>query len=174
MRRKRIVAFVANRPCADINQVRRVFAANQKWRHEIVAYYLFDRPCIVGQMLSRAFGELCNQIVWEHPYTSVPERTRGVPADLKHMRRVIEKFDPLTVMSFGVPEVEEVWDGHLILGPHPASRRVDTERRLAQMAVIAHEDCEIVNGSPGHEEISEATKVIQETWLPNEQHWRKA
>jgi hypothetical protein len=173
---KRMVAFIANQPCANLEQVARVFAANRRRRHEIVAYYLFDRPCIAGETIAHVFSEeLRRAIVWEHPYACVPDSARREPVDCAHVRRVIAKNRPHAVLSFGVPEIGRLYDGLLIEGPHPASRRVDTKRQLRQMSKIAAgvlDDTDREGGSPSEQEIGDLTRVIRESWPEGEWRWR--
>jgi hypothetical protein len=135
-----VVAFLQNQWFRDPDRVRALYArhaANLADRCVLNARFLFYRSR-TGQNLTAAFGDLCDQIVWAEASPQIGGQSSSVfPADVPHMRAVLEHFQPRIVLGFGVVaarplralrEAGASWD--LVVAPHPTARGAFTQCEL--------------------------------------------
>jgi hypothetical protein len=119
----------------------------EAYRRRIIHYALFA-GCLTGRRLKAAFGEeLCKQIVWDESTREVADNPKTVfPADLIHIRKVINQEKPDVILSFGGIAAKAV---HIVLvgmmaeeasfnirhitSSHPAARQPETVVRLKEV-----------------------------------------
>jgi hypothetical protein len=146
----KIVAFLQNQWFRDPERIKRIIerttereaTEGQKDAQAVREYYISSflfMGCVTGRRLKQCLGEeLCDDIVWEEISKEVGGQSSAVfPADLKHMRFVIDRHRPDVVLAFGkaatdaLKEIRPACD--VISGPHPAARFNDILQRLYQM-----------------------------------------
>jgi hypothetical protein len=98
----KIVAFLQNLWVKDLVRVREMFARHPDGREYMLRMLLF-RGGKTGKILTSLLGqELVNKIVWEESTTEISGNANEVfPADLAHIRRVLNKHRPEAVVAFG-------------------------------------------------------------------------
>lgn len=136
----RVVAFLQNQWFRDPEKARKIFERHPEQREELVARFLFS-GCLTGRRIRRAFGPMVDEIVWEETSKNFGGYSASsFPADLDHMKSVIEKWRPKIVLGFGIIACAalnklppSLWD-HLIAGPHPAARHDRVVKDLRSMA----------------------------------------
>lgn len=83
--------------------------------------------CPTGKRLKATFGEkLIDQIIWEESTRDIGSTARQVfPANLTHMRQVIELHQPRIIVTFGKvagDALAAVWQGATERCVHPTAR----------------------------------------------------
>jgi|GEM_PF-1489362 hypothetical protein len=108
----------------------------EKYRRRLIHYALFA-GCKSGKMLRKVFGKLCDDIVWEEASREIGGHSRAAfPADLAHIRKVLEDEKPDVVLALGKIAEDGVrlagarWSFPCIMAPHPAARGLDTLHKL--------------------------------------------
>ena len=96
-------------------------------RLRLIKYSLFD-GCLTGRRLRAAFGDvLCEAILWEESTREIAGDPKTIfPAQPEHIRAVLEKYQPGTVVTFGkiaANAVAPLWTGPIVHCPHPAARQ---------------------------------------------------
>ena len=140
---KKVMAFLQNQWFRDPEAARRTFERNPEQRERLIHAFLF-MGCLTGQRLRAAFGDLCEEIVWEEVSTNVGgHSSTAFPADLVHIRAAIAKHDPDIILGFGKIACDALGGEDcipksprqrtLILGVHPAARH-GAMQRLHTMA----------------------------------------
>jgi hypothetical protein len=104
--------------------------------------------CLTGRRLRAAFGELHEDIHWEEISREIGGHASSVfPADQKHIVEVLANEKPKIILTFGKlagaaiePAISAAlangdldWRPHMISGPHPAARGVNTVDDLNRM-----------------------------------------
>lgn len=141
----KILAFMQNMWVRDPERVRAdIEKHGEEFRLRFIEFALF-RGCLTGRRLRAAFGDLCDEIVWE-------ESTREIAGDPKaifdpdpvHIKAVIVKHNPDVVITFGRiagNAVASLWDGRIVRAPHPAARQADIVEKLNQAARDLKQAC---------------------------------
>jgi len=98
----KIVAFLQNLWVQNPERVKEMFARHPDGREYMLRMLLF-RGGKTGKILRSLLGEdLIHKIVWEESTTEISGNANAVfPADLAHIRRVINKHRPEAVVTFG-------------------------------------------------------------------------
>jgi hypothetical protein len=141
-----ILAFLQNQwgPSADDPaKAARIAAMSPEIYARWVAMCLFA-GCMTGRRIQKAFPEHWEAIVWSNATRQAgTTATAKFSADLDHMRATLDHFRPEIVLGFGRVATDalkqlrrERGEWVLIEGPHPASRQVDTPRRLELMSSL--------------------------------------
>ena len=116
--------------------------ADSKLRNRKIAMLLFGSRCLTGRRLRKAFGPLCDNIVWENATLIVSGQASGhPPGDPEHVTAAIARIDPDILLVFGKVAADtflnsergRYHDCRVIYGPHPANRRKDTPQQLEDM-----------------------------------------
>lgn len=116
-------------------------------RADLNARYLFF-GCLTGKRLRAAFGDLCDDIIWENASPEIgSESCAKFPPDPQHIAKVILHFRPQVVLTFGsvasqgvlaslkmiCPNSEPV--RFKVIGcPHPAARHATALNELRTVA----------------------------------------
>lgn len=135
----KVLAILQNQWFHDPEKVRAIIARTPTARRKIITYSLFA-GCRTGQMLRQVFGRArCRQIVWDEASPEIGGRASACfPADLHHLRRVLEEVKPSIVLGFGRTACNAlaglVPGEDLVVGPHPTAREPNTLGRLQIMA----------------------------------------
>ncbi len=142
----KIVAFLQNVWVKDPDRLRAIFHREPEIREPMIAKLLF-MGSLTGRRLKAAFGDLCDEIVWEETTERISgDPTEIFPADRVHMVRVLRKHEPGVVIAFGriaqeaLREIflnwpkEEFTKARIYHSPHPAARQVGTPAKLAEIA----------------------------------------
>jgi hypothetical protein len=135
----RVLAVLQNQWFRDPDKVRVIFERTPQARRRVIHYSLFA-GCRTGQVLKEIFGEvLCREIVWEEASPDIGGKSSACfPADLAHLRAVLDDVRPDIVLGFGkiaCDALAGLVDGYdLVVGPHPTARGADTLPRLRIMA----------------------------------------
>lgn len=134
-----VLGIMQNQWFKDPERVRRMLSAptaDPKLRRRLIAYSLFA-GCKSGRVLRKTLGtEWCERILWDEASLEIGGHAASVfPADLLHIRALIDREKPSLVVAFGKIAVDAVFalDGAmppLLAAPHPAARQPDTEVRL--------------------------------------------
>jgi hypothetical protein len=135
-----VLAVLQNQWFNDPDRVREIVSdMTRRERRRWDSAMLF-MGCLSGRRLKRAFGE---DAVYEWETTNASAEIGGqsaarFPADLDHLRAEIEDVQPDLILAFGkiaAVALPRVWNGPLIIGPHPAARPpIDAPAELARMA----------------------------------------
>ena len=98
----KIIAFLQNLWVKNPERVKEMFARHPDGREYMLRMLLFHGGR-TGKILMDTLGEeLVNKIVWEESTTEISGNANAVfPADLGHIRRVINKHKPEAVVTFG-------------------------------------------------------------------------
>ncbi len=102
------------------------------FRQRLIARALFA-GCKSGRNLIRTFGEGCNTIVWEEASPEIGSHSSACfPADLDHIRAILERERPDVVIGFGkiACEALRTFSCNLVEAPHPAARDANVLARL--------------------------------------------
>lgn len=156
----KIVAFLQNLWVKeDVAAVHARFAKNgEAYRRRFIQRCLFA-GCLTGRRLTQTFGhELLGGMLFEESTREISGDSRSsFPPNLGHIRAVLEELQPRVVVAFGkiaTLAVKQVWDGPLVIAPHPASLHVSAvgnldlaARRLREM--LAAFDAEDFGGVTG-------------------------
>jgi len=132
------VAFLQNMWVKNPERVRAdIQRHGEGFRLRFMKYALFA-GCVTGRRLKAAFGDLCDEIVWEETTREIAGDPKTIfPAQPDHIRAVLEKYKPDVVLTFGAIArlvVLPLWSGRLIAAPHPAARQPDTIAKLQAAA----------------------------------------
>lgn len=129
----KVVAFLQNVWVHDPERLRRIFEREPEIREEMIARLLF-MGCFTGGRLTKAFGDLCDEIVWEETTLEIAGNPKTIlPAQPEHIREVLARHNPKIVLTFGriaFEAIKPLWTGHLISLPHPAARQGGIVERL--------------------------------------------
>lgn len=137
-----ILAVMQNQWVRDPDQLRRILARHDEaFRRRMIARLLFA-GCVSGRRIKVAFGDLCNQIVWEEASRVITGRSNECPpADLAHLRDCLTTLRPEIVLAFGAHAqlaLSRVYGSphayRLIPAPHPAARHPRVTELLADAA----------------------------------------
>ena len=134
-----ILAFMQNMWVRDPARVHALIErCGENYRRRLIAYALFA-GCASGRNLKATFGEeLCRRITWEEASREVAGSPGARPrADLVHIAAALKEYKPDIVICFGRiagDAVAPLWNGKLIMSPHPTARQPDTMTRLRQAA----------------------------------------
>lgn len=98
----KIIAFLQNMWVRDPHRVRALIERDgEEFRRRIIEYSLFA-GCVTGRRLRAAFGDLCDDIVWEESTREIAGNPRDVfPPDLEHIRTVLLSESPDCILAFG-------------------------------------------------------------------------
>ena len=141
----KIVAFLQNQWFKNPIMARRIYAQAKRPRHELNAEFLF-MGCKTGRMLSKAFGDLCDDIIWENASPEIGGRSSSsFKPDPKHMAAVAHEHRPDIVLLFG-KAAQRGWEQgthlrstpiprNVFSMPHPTARSSDVPRNLRVVAV---------------------------------------
>jgi hypothetical protein len=134
-----VLAVLQNMWVNDPEKVRRILERTPQARRRMIAYSLFA-GCRTGRVLKQVFGEDCpRRFVWDESTREIAGNPREVfPADLSHLRAVLEELKPDVVLAFGRIASDAltglVPTDKLLIGPHPTARQPNTMTRLHSMA----------------------------------------
>ena len=85
----KIVAFLQNVWVKDPERLRELFRQKPEMREPMISKLLF-MGSLTGRRLKAAFGDLCDEIVWEETTERISgDPTEIFPADRVHMVRVL-------------------------------------------------------------------------------------
>lgn len=133
------LAFLQNQWVRNPERVERMIQLKgERYRQLFIRYALFA-GCLTGRRIKAAFGDDIDAIAWDETSPEIGGKASSrFPADLEHMRRQVEHYQPKLLLAFGVPARDAVkaLDCGLpvVYGPHPASRQADVVLRLREMA----------------------------------------
>lgn len=121
-----ILAFLQNIWFKNPEQARAIFARNPERRNQLIGTFLF-MGCLSGKRLEQAFGDLCDEIIWEECSPEIGgQSSAAFPADFEHISGAINKHNPDVILAFGKLASDALRkvapDQKLICGPHPAAR----------------------------------------------------
>lgn len=139
-----IVAFLQNQWFKNPERIRAIYAKHPAKRAYLNKSFLF-MGCMSGRRLKKAFGELCDIIVWEEVSTEIGDRSSSVfPHDIKHMNAVIAEHRPEIILAFGqvaqrAMKDVKFTDGTVIMLPHPAARGRGVQEQLDSAASTLRE-----------------------------------
>lgn len=134
-----ILAFLQNQWFRDPEAARDVFARHLDRRNDLIRLYLF-MGCLTGRRLRTAFGDLCEDIVWEECSPEIGGKSSAAfPADLEHMRAAIMKHCPIYILAFGKTAIEATRQvapscAKVLCAPHPAARGASVPWELRMVA----------------------------------------
>ena len=149
-----VLAFLQNQWFQRPHGVERIYAQHAgDYDHlaKLDAAYLF-MGCLTGRRLKNAFGTSArHDIIWQNASPKIAGKSNGVfPADVPHMLRIIEHFQPKIVIGFGsvaVPPLRRMKDAgapwHFVQAPHPAARHATVPQELADAARRVREFSEL-------------------------------
>lgn len=135
----KVLAVLQNQWFHDPAQVKAIIERTPAARRKIITRSLFA-GCRTGRVLRNVFGvQRCSEIVWEEASREIGGEASSVfPADLAHLRVVLEEEKPAIVLGFGriaCDALAGLVNGFdLVVGPHPVARGLDTLPRLRIMA----------------------------------------
>jgi hypothetical protein len=111
----------------------------EAYRRRMIEWALFA-GCKSGRVLKRVFGEhRCEEIIWEESSREIGSSASSVfPADVAHLRNVLQHFNPAIVLGFGkvaCDGLRQAFDTSapmpvFIEAPHPTARQTDVMERL--------------------------------------------
>lgn len=132
------VAFLQNMWVRNPERWKRAMERDgEEMRRRLIEYALFA-GCITGRRLKAAFGELCDDIIWEETTREIAGDPKTIfPAQPDHISAVLSAEKPDVVLTFGriaLNAITPLWNGQLISGPHPAARQVTVVDELRGMA----------------------------------------
>ena len=133
-----IVAFLQNLWVKDPQRIQKILDGHDdKFRRALLKRLLFAGG-LTGKRLRSAFGNLCEQIIWDEASREIAGVSSGIcQPDLAHIKNVLDTYKPNVVVVFGNiarDAVVPLWSGELICLPHPAARQADVMDRLRQGA----------------------------------------
>lgn len=136
----KVLAILQNQWFKDPDRVRATLERHPEARRRMIAFALFA-GCKTGRVLKSIFGNRCDSIVWEEASPEIGGHAASVfPADVAHLRRILDEVNPDIVLAFGViagrAMAALVDADRLIVGPHPTARDADVCARLKIMAEI--------------------------------------
>lgn len=140
----KIVAFLQNQWFREPKRVEEMLArftdaAEQRKRRQMFARRALFMGCLTGRRLLECLGhDLCDTIHWENASTIIgDEASSSPPADLEHIKLVLEEQRADAVVAFGktatLALVDLVPEEDLILAPHPAARGNEVKTRLREV-----------------------------------------
>lgn len=143
-----IVAFLQNMWVRDAAQIRSMINRDTtgRLRERLVRYSLFA-GCLTGRRLKAAFGELCDEIVWEEASPVIDDNAKRYhPPVEAHIRAVLAKHQPGIVLCLtkrGEPALKAIVEAastalrpiRFIPSIHPAARGPGAVLQLAAAAV---------------------------------------
>lgn len=119
--------------------------AAKRYRRRLISYALFA-GCKSGRILQKAFGTLCDDIIWEEASPKIGGYSSSVfPPDLVHIRAAIQEVQPRVIIAFGEVARKGVsmvaGREPVIFAPHPAARRgvmaeLETAARLVRASLL--------------------------------------
>jgi len=131
----KIVAFLQNLWVKQPERVGKLFADHPEKREYILKSLLF-RGGRTGRILQNCLGDFVDKIIWEETTREIAGDPKMIfPADLAHIRRVIEKHETEVILTFGRIAAKAVrlvyegmraedpnWRREIIWLPHPCAR----------------------------------------------------
>lgn len=134
----KILAILQNQWFREPERIKALYERHPDMRNDLIARFLF-MGCQTGKNLRRAFGEMCDSIVWEE---SSPEvggfASSSFEADGEHIRKAIELHRPDIIVAFGgiaQEAVDEILPSvPVVKSPHPTARFPDNMQRLRRAA----------------------------------------
>jgi len=134
-----VLAFMQNMWVRDPERVRALIERyGESYRRRLITYALFA-GCASGRNLKTTFGEeICRRITWEEASREVTGHPGARPrADPVHIAASLKEHEPDIVICFvriAADAVAPLWQGKLILAPHPTARQPDTFAKLRYAA----------------------------------------
>lgn len=136
-----VVAFLQNMWVRDPERMKRAFAEDTtgKLRLRMIEYCLFA-GCLTGRRLKAAFGDWCEDIIWEEASPVISGDPKEYhAADPLHIASVLHEHKPQVVLCFtraGEKVIRAACgDGvHFIPVVHPACRGIGTVGQLKDAA----------------------------------------
>jgi hypothetical protein len=120
-----IVAFLQNQWFKNPESIRAMYERNPERREKLNKLFLFA-GCLTGKRLRAAFGDLCNEIIWENASREIGGKSSAnFKPDPAHIKAVLDKHKPDLILLFGknaTHGVTQHWSGPKIIYPHPANR----------------------------------------------------
>lgn len=106
----------------------------EEYRRRALRYALFA-GCKTGRVLQTVFGDLIERMEFEEASREIASKASGsFPADLDHIRRAIDHYNPSFILTFGKTASEAIRlidpDEPTLHLPHPCARAEDTGSRL--------------------------------------------
>lgn len=160
----KVVAFLQNQWFKNPAAARSTY---EKWtrsrpRHELNAYFLFA-GCKTGRILRNAFGNLCNDIIWEEASPKIGGQSgASFKPDPKHIANVIREHKPDVILTFGKPAREGLAQSahgcdlpsHVYRLCHPAARGAGALDELKRFfptlqSLITEADTRLIGGDRG-------------------------
>lgn len=135
----KVLAVLQNMWVKDPARIKALLERTPAARRRMITYSLFA-GCRTGRILKAVFGEdRCREFVWEESTTEIAGNARDIfPADLVHLRAVLDEVEPDVVLAFGriasAALTQLVPRRKLLIGPHPTARQSDTFAKLRFMA----------------------------------------
>jgi hypothetical protein len=150
----KILAILQNQWFKDPEKVRAIYARHPDLRNEFIRRFLF-MGCPTGRHILRAFGEdLCRRIVWEEASPEIGGKPSSLfRADREHVQQAIARHGPDVVVAFGreaEQAVTAVWNGLVVICPHPTARQPGVRSRLAQGACALRHILERADKAEAH------------------------
>lgn len=154
------LAFLQNAWFRDPASVQRIYDAHAGDLDRLAKLerrFLFA-GCLTGRRLKGAFGAMVDQITWANASPVIAGKASAKPpADLVHMRKLIDHHQPGLVIAFGRPAAEALYQlkeeaalhgeqilPHTIVAPHPAARAADTPAKLRETARLVRAQIELL------------------------------
>ncbi len=133
-----IMGLLQNTWARNPRGVEEMMRRNPGRRNKLIASLLFSSKCTTGRRLQDVFGPLCDTIVWENATPIVTARPgTQVAGDPAHVQAALERIKPDVVLAFGTLAYNTLYAaqyrGCIVMGPHPANRRKNTQQRLQDM-----------------------------------------
>lgn len=127
-----VLAILQNQWFKNPAKVREIYERNPELRNQLIKRFLF-MGCLTGRRLQEAFGDLCDQIIWEEASPEIGgfSASKFTP-DPEHIKAAIEKHQPDVVLCFGKIASDAVRSvccdtsvrhPAVMFGPHPAARQ---------------------------------------------------
>ena len=135
------LAFLQNMWVRDPGRVKHTIAQDgEGFRRRFLTYALFA-GCLTGRRLKAAFGDLCDDIVWEEVSCEIGGKSSSVfPPDYAHITQRMAEEKPDVLLAFGkiacdaLVFVAAPRPVPVISGPHPAARHSTVAAELSEMA----------------------------------------
>lgn len=129
-----ILAVMQNQYFHEPAKVKLIIERKPEWRRRLIARFLFA-GCHSGRVIKAAFGERINDIIWEEASPEIGGHAASkFPADMVHLRKVVDEVKPRITLAFGViasNAMAQLVDGFdLVTLPHPAARSADVFDRI--------------------------------------------
>ncbi len=138
----KVLAFMQNMWVKNPEKVkasieRMHFTKRDEYRRRLIHYLLFA-GCVSGRRLRAAFGDLCDEIIWDEASNEIAGDPKTICFPVpRHIECAIEHYNPDIVITFGKlagDAVEKIWGTETIRVCHPAARQPDTIHKLKAAA----------------------------------------